>query len=127
MPDRSLRLTTTMGRVVDLVIMPPVSGNTPFRWRSGAYDVDIAYSDAKRLLEFLDANYNPQPRAQPTQSRAPRLVVRIEVCGELGRGGRGIAEVTKLLGLALGRLADGELDGEVTDAHGLRGVRWRSG
>ena len=57
MRERSIRLTTTMGRVVDLTIMPLGPGGLPFRWRCSTYDADIGEADAKRLLTFLAANY----------------------------------------------------------------------
>ena len=114
-----------MGRVVDLTIMPVEREGLPFRWRSGAYDVDIGEADAQQMLAFLAAHYGG-PRSDLSPPAAPALVVRIAVTGDLCRGGRGIAEAIRLLGLALGRLADGDMRGEITDAHGLRGVRWRS-
>lgn len=128
MRDRSIRLTTTMGRPVDVVIMSAERDGVPFRWRSGAFDVDIGETDARRLLAFLTGHYGASHLVPPTAPplTAPALVVRIAISGELGKGGRGIAEAIRLLGLALGRLSDGDLRGEIADAQGLRGVRWRS-
>lgn len=111
---------------MDVVIMPSEPDGVPFRWRCGAYDVGVGEADARRLIEHLAAHYGVPLPATPSPSLPPALVVRIAVSGDMGKGGRGIAEAIRLLGLALGRLSDGEVKGEIADAQGLRGVRWRS-
>ena len=123
MPEISLRLVTTMGRPIDIVLMPADRGGTPFRWRSGAYDVDVAEADARKLLGFLAGHYVREQGAFDTTGK-PALVIQLSVAGELIQNGQGIQEALRLVGIAITRLQEGVLSGRLSDKAGVRHVSW---
>lgn len=85
------------------------------KWSGGVYQVGIPDPEAVKLLRMLSDHYVTASTVPPVEGRRAKLVVEVLLEGEAAEGGRRIAEACRLLGLALGRIEQGEAQGLVAD------------
>ena len=121
----SVRLRGRGDRSLDATVVPDpaAAGGRVLRLRTGVVDVDLDDREVVRLLALLAGHYALPADGVP-DGRAARMTLDVLLEGPPAEGGRRIAEAGRLVGLALGRMADGEAKGLVADERGERRVAW---
>ncbi|MBP0496539.1 hypothetical protein [Roseomonas indoligenes] len=122
-----LALPTTTDRKVEVSILDQgrYHPGRVLKWSGGVYQVELPDPEVVKLLRMLSDHYVTASTALPVEGRRAKLVVEVLLEGEAAEGGRRIAEACRLLGLALGRIEQGEAQGLVADQADERRVAWR--
>lgn len=97
-------------------------------WSGGVYEAELDDAEALRLLRLLLAHYALPPEGgggATASDQIARLTLEVLLEGDAAEGGRRVAEAVRLVGLALGRIEDGETQGFAADDAGARRVAWR--
>lgn len=125
-------LATASGARAEVTVLPEGRrrAGRALLWSGGVYEAELCDAEAVRLLRLLAAHYAAAPSADGGGAMArgggvARFTLEVLLEGDAAEGGRRVAEAVRLVGLALGRVEDGEAEGFLADEAGQRRVSWR--